>query len=106
MLRRTLLVTLIFLLFAPPAVAQSVDGVAGLAELPPPSGRICPRSDAAEASCHVAQPVQGDAPHTRNEPEPAAPLAPEPADWMVWLCGIAIAAVIALRRLRSGGLTE
>ena len=105
MLRRTLLVPLISLLFALPAAAQSVDGVAGLTELPPPSGRICPRGDAAEASCHVAHPVQGDAPRTRNEPKPVSP-APEPADWMVWLCGIAIAAVIALRRLRSGGLAE
>ena len=106
MLRRTLLVTLFFLSFALPAAAQSVDGVAGFTELPPPSGRVCPRSDAAETSCRVPHVVQGEVPQTRNEPEPALPPAPEPADWMVWLCGIAIAAVIALRRLRSGGLAE
>ena len=106
MLRCTLLVTLFFLLFALPAAAQSVDGVAGLTDLPPPSGRLCPRGDAPETSCHVAHPAQGDAPHLRDEPEPTSPLVSEPADWMVWLCGIAIAAVIALRRLRDGGLAE
>jgi len=31
---------------------------------------------------------------------------PEPPDWMVWLCGIAVAAVIALRRIRGRGLGE
>jgi hypothetical protein len=109
MLRRTLLVTPIFLLFAPPAAAQGIDaaeGVAGLTEVPPPSARVCPRSDAPDASCHVAHAAQRDAPYARNEPEPAAERVPEPADWTVWLCGIAIAGVIAVRRLRGGGLTE
>lgn len=49
------------------------------------------------------------APQAVDAVEGAAKLAevlPEPPEWMMWLCGIAVAVVIALRRLRGSGLSE
>jgi hypothetical protein len=105
MLRCTLLVALLGLTLAGRAVPQAVEGAEGIASFPerPLIGRGCPHG-APEASCAAAHPIGGDAQPSRPERGPLP--VPEPPEWMVWLCGIAVAAVIALRRLRGDGLSE
>jgi hypothetical protein len=80
MLHRTLLVALLSLSFALPVAGQAVDRKASVAAL----AGLAARDEAARWPLRV----------------------PEPPEWMVWLCGLAVAGVIALRRVRSGGLSE
>jgi len=111
MWRCTLVVVLFGLVFVSPVASQAVDGanVASLAELDLPGrrARTCPTPEPPEASCHrLPDEVQGDALQSQNADFHWPVRAPEPPDWMVWLCGIAVAAVIAVRRVRGRGLFE
>ena len=111
MWRCPLVVVLFGLVFASPAAAQAVEGaqvVASLAELELPArhARTCPSPEPPEASCDRLLEVQGDALPSQNARVSWPARVPEPPDWMVWLCGIAVAAVIAVRRVRGRGLFE
>ncbi|HJR69763.1 MAG TPA: hypothetical protein VKA43_06965 [Gammaproteobacteria bacterium] len=93
-----------------PASPQAVEGaqvVASLAELDLPVSRVrtCPSPESPDASCHPPFEAHGAMP-ARNTHVRWPVSAPEPPDWMVWLCGIAVAAVIALRRIRGRWLAE
>jgi hypothetical protein len=111
MWRCTMAVVFFGLAVTSPATPQAVDGaqvVASLAELDLPASRVrtCPSPEAPDASCHRPFEAQDDAMPARNAPFRWPVSAPEPPDWMVWLCGIAVAAVIALRRIRGRWLAE
>jgi hypothetical protein len=112
MWRCTLVVVLFGLGLASPAASQAVDGaqtVASLAELELPArhARMCPTpAEPPEASCDRVLEAQGAAPPPQDARSSWPVRAPEPPDWMVWLCGIAVAAVIAVRRVRGRGLFE
>jgi hypothetical protein len=107
----TLLVVLFGLIFVSPVASQAGEGaqvVASLAELElrAPYARTCPDHEPPEASCHGPLEAHGDALPSRDAPASWPVSVPEPPDWMVWLCGIAVAAVIAVRRIRGRGLPE
>jgi hypothetical protein len=111
MWRRTLVVVLFGPIFVSPAASQPGERppvVASLAEveLRAPHTRTCPSPEPPTASCHSQLEVQRDALPSRNARASWPLRVPEPPDWMVWLCGIAVAAVIAVRRIRGHGLHE
>jgi len=111
MWRGTLIVVLFGLVFASPAASQGVEdahAVASLPELEIPvrPARTCPTPEPPEASCERLLEVQGDALPSENARLRWPVRVPEPPDWMVWICGIAVAVVIAVRRGRGRGLFE